>query len=280
MGVPNPSLELANRLRLKSLDSQFRAEVSQGLNCSPFEAECVLQVVKEVFFPFLDVAGGKAPPGKITLVAVAADEPAGKPLSDCRKVTVCLTVHRGESDDQLLIKQGATAFRRARIAELCDEALSQDGLLTREDLAYRIFFVSPRTISRDLNWLRAQGTTVVLRSTRHDIGPVLTHRTQIVQLALQGKTTVEICNILRHSPEAVANYLATFVRCAQLHEQKLEVGQIAFLLRRGPSLVRQYVELYEACRGDKNQAYHLEKLLNLGQVRREKKAARGGRHHG
>jgi hypothetical protein len=280
MGVPNPKFELTERLRLKSLDSQFRAEVSQGLNCSPFEAECVLGVVKEVFFPFLDEAAAKGPPGKITLVAVAADEPAGKLLAECRKVSVCLTVHRGELDDQLLIKQGPTAFRRARIASLCDEALSQDGLLTREDLAYRIFFVSPRTISRDLNTLRAAGESVILRSTRHDIGPVLTHRTQIVQLALQGKTTTEICNILRHSPEAVANYVATFVRCAQLHQQQLEVGQIAFLLRRGPSLVRQYLELFEACRGDKNQSYHLDKLLNLGQLPEEKKTAPGGRCHG
>jgi hypothetical protein len=283
MGVPNPKVEAANRLRLKSLDNQFRAEVSQGLNCSPFEAECVLQVVKEVFFPFLDDSGAKAPPGKITLVALAADEPAGKALADCRKVAVCLTVHRGDTDDELLIRQGPTAFRRARIADLCDEALSQDGVLTREDLAYRIFFVSPRTISRDLKWLRAQGTTVALRSTRHDIGPMLTHRTQIVQLALTGKTTVEICNILRHSPEAVANYLATFVRCAQLHEQKLEVGQIAFLLRRGPSLVRQYLALLEECRADKNQTYHLEKLLSLGSAsrrEREKKAPAGERRHG
>jgi DNA-binding CsgD family transcriptional regulator len=280
MGVPNPTLELVNRLRLKLLDSQFRAEVSQGLNCSPFEAECVLQVVKEVFFPFVDEAAAKAPPGKITLVAVAADEPAGKPLSECRKVAVCLSVHRGESDDRLLIQQGATAFRRARIAALCDEALSQDGLLTREDLAYRIFFVSPRTISRDLNWLRAHDRTVILRSTRHDIGPVLTHRTQIVRLALEGKTTSEICRILRHSPEAVANYLATFVRCVQLQAQQLEVGQIAFLLRRGPSLVRQYLELFDACRGDKNRAYHLDKLLNLGPQRRGKKSVPGGRRHG
>jgi hypothetical protein len=99
-------------------------------------------------------------------------------------------------------------------------------------------------------------------------------------LALAGKTTSEICNILRHSPEAVANYLATFVRCAQLHEQKLEVGQIAFLLRRGPSLMRQYLELLEECRHDKNQAYHLNKLLNLGQTQRGKKSAAGGRRHG
>jgi hypothetical protein len=280
MGVPNPKRDLNARLQLKSLDSQFLAEVSEGLNCSPFEAECVLGVVRDVFFPFLDQASAKAPPGKVTLVAVAADEPAGKSLTDCRKVAVCLTLHRGEVDDRLLVGQGPAAFRRARIADLCDEALSQDGLLTREDLAYRIFFVSPRTITRDLNWLRTQGTCVALRSTRHDIGPVLTHRTQIVELALDGKTTSEICQILKHSPEAVANYLGTFVRCAQLHEQQLEVGQIAFLLRRGMSLVRQYLELLDAARGDKNRTYHLEKLLNLGEGRREKKSAHGGRRDG
>ena len=53
-----------------------------------------------------------------------------------------------------------------------------------------------------------------MRSTLHDIGPVLTHRTQIVRLALQGKTTSQICQIMHHSPEAVANYLSTFTRCA------------------------------------------------------------------
>ena len=69
-------------------------------------------------------------------------------------------------------------------------------------------------------------------------GPVLTHRTQIVRLALQGKTTTQICQIMHHSPEAVANYLSTFTRCAQLADKKMQVGQIAFLLRRGPSLIK------------------------------------------
>ena len=51
-------------------------------------------------------------------------------------------------------------------------ALSQGALLTREDLAYRVFFVSPRTISRDLNILRrtTPGLMIPLRSTVHDNG--------------------------------------------------------------------------------------------------------------
>jgi hypothetical protein len=281
VAIPNPLKELGGRLSLKSLDSQFSAELQHGLNCSPFEASCVVQLFKEIYAPFLAESAVKAPPGRITLVCVADDEPAGKPLVDCRKVSVSLALHRGDCDDQLLLHQGPTAFRRARIPDLCQEALSQDGLLTREDLAFHVFFVSPRTISRDLAALRQQKVPVPLRSLKHDIGPVLTHRTEIVQLALQGKTTAEICQIMKHSPEAVANYLSTFIRCAQLQEQRLEVGQIAYLLRRGPALIRQYLALLERCQTDKNMAYHLAKLLTLGRcLGAEKKSAAARRHHG
>jgi DNA-binding NarL/FixJ family response regulator len=97
------------------------------------------------------------------------------------------------------------------MVEICQEALSQGGLLTAEDLAYRVFFVTPRTISRDLTALRQAepGVMIPMRSTVHDLGPVLTHRTEIVRLALEGKTTSEICTALRHSPRAVANYPAS-----------------------------------------------------------------------
>lgn len=266
MGIRNRQREVVERLSCKTLDARFLAEIGSGLNCSPFEAEAVLDVVREVYFPFLDSATNQAPPGKITLVAVAADEPGGKPVAACEKQTVCLTLHRGKQDDQLLHQQGPLAFRRARIADLCQEALSQGGLLTCEDLAYRVFFVTPRTITRDLTALRQSEPqrVIPLRSTLHDIGPVLTHRTQIVRLALQGKTTSQICTIMHHSPQAVANYLSTFARCVQLKRREMEVGQIAFLLRRGAGLVRRYLELLTECEADKNMTYHLDELLRLG----------------
>ena len=100
----------------------------------------------------------------------------------------------------------------------------------------------------------------------HDIGPVLTHRVQIVRLALEGKTTSQICQILRHSPAAVSNYLSTFTRCAQLAQEKLQAGQIAFLLRRGRGLIERYLELLQECRRDQNLAYHLEEFLQIGRV--------------
>ena len=195
MGVRNRKREVLERLDSKTLDARFTTEIQQGLNCSPFEAEAVLDVVKEVYFPFLAAEAPQAPPGKITLIAVAADEPAGKPVADCKKQTVCLTLHHGKIVDHLIHQNGPAAFRQARMLDLCQQALSQGALLTSEDLAYRVFFVTPRTISRDLKVVRRAHPNVLIpmRSTLHDLSPVLTHRTQIVRLALQGKTTSQIC---------------------------------------------------------------------------------------
>jgi DNA-binding CsgD family transcriptional regulator len=281
MGVRNRRREVLDRLDSKTLDARFTTEIQQGLNCSPFEAEAVLDVVKEVYFPFLAAEAPQAPPGKVTLIAVAADEPAGKPVAVCRKQTICLTVHRGQLDDHLIHDNGPAAFRQARLLDLCQQALSQGALLTSEDLAYRVFFVTPRTISRDLQVVRRAHPNVLIpmRSTLHDLGPVLTHRTQIVRLALQGKTTSQICQIMHHSPEAVANYLSTFTRCAQLAQHKMQVGQIAFLVRRGPSLVQAYLDLLAECQRDRNMEYHLNELLRIGSCGGEKKIARGRSAH-
>jgi hypothetical protein len=276
MGSKRPKRSEVDRLSIKTLDDQFLTEVQKGLNCSPFEAEAVLSVVREVFAPLMGTHTSGAPPGTMSVIAVDADEPAGKPLALCRKRTVSLLVHRGAEDDRLLQNAGPDAFRRARIPDLCQQAFSQDALLTREDLAFRILFVSPRTISRDLQTLRAADpdSPIPLRSTVQDIGPVLTHRVQIVQLALQGKTMTQICQRMHHSPAAVANYLSTFIRCAQLHQKEMAPSQIAFLLNRSRGLIDSYLDLLAECSKDKTLAYHLEEMLVLGRVKKTTRSTR------
>jgi len=85
MGVRNKKREELKRLDSKTLDARFLNEIRNGLNCSPFEAEAVLEVVKEVYFPFLDEQSVKAPPGKVTLIAVSADESPRKRKFVCQK---------------------------------------------------------------------------------------------------------------------------------------------------------------------------------------------------
>lgn len=88
-------------------------------------------------------------PGKLTVIGVCADEPAGKPIAACTKRVVWLTLHRGATDDQLLRLKGAAAFWQARIPDLCQEALSQGVLLTREDLGVSSFW-SPLALSSSI----------------------------------------------------------------------------------------------------------------------------------
>jgi DNA-binding NarL/FixJ family response regulator len=262
----------------KTLDARFKQVVREGLGCSPFEAEAVLDVVREVYGPYFSESPSPPLPGCISLVAVDAEEPAGKPVEECEKRVVCLTLHRGVEDVHLMQEQGLSAYRHKKIPEICQEAMSQGALLTREDLAYHVFMVSLSTISRHLRELRRDAAfPLPLRSTRHDIGPLLTHRVQIVRLALEGKTTTQICTIMHHSPQAVSNYVSTFTRVAQLAERGMQAGQIAFLLRRGKGLVASYLELLEECRKDANYAYHLKELLDIAQQGGGKN--QGAAHH-
>ena len=275
MGVRRQARETLKRLEHKTLDARFLEIVQKGLGCSAFEAEAVLEAVREVYGPYMGTAPAEMLPGKVSLMAVDADEPPGKPVAQCQQRAVVVTVHRGVADDRLMQEQGIDGWRRSRLAEVCQEALSQGALLTREDLAHRIFFVGARTISRDLAALRREQPqpTIALRSMVQDIGPVLTHRMEIVQQALAGKTMTQICRATHHSPSAVANYLSTFVRCAQLARQGVQPTQIAFLLRRGRGLVEQYLELARAAEQDPNQADHLAALLEVG-WHEKKRAAR------
>jgi len=268
MGILNAKAELVSRLSDKTLEAQFLAIITDGLNCSPFEGRAVLSAVEEVYGPYLGAEGAKAPPGSISLIAVDADEPAGKPLAACLKRPVLLQLHRGPDDDRLLKEKGPSAFRRERLPALLQEALSQGALLTREDLAFRVFFCGTRTISRDLAALRAikpHPPALPLRGTVHDIGPVLTHRTQIVSMALDGKTMSEISLAMRHSPAAVANYLSTFTRVARLEREGLGSGQIAYLLGRGPTLVAKYLDLLGRCAGSAAWTQTLEQMLRPGE---------------
>ena len=65
---------------------------------------------------------------------------------------------------------GSAAFRQARIVDLCREAMSQGALLTREDPAYRIFFVNVRAVSRDLGTLRQAQPDAPIPPAQHGSG--------------------------------------------------------------------------------------------------------------
>ncbi len=104
------------RLDAKTLDSMFCRRIEEGANCSPFVSQAILGIVKEVFGLDPDDADHQLGLGQIKLLVVDASEPAGKPLDQCQKVTVRLTLDDSQEDFQVRIERGVDGLRRAHSA--------------------------------------------------------------------------------------------------------------------------------------------------------------------
>jgi hypothetical protein len=242
--INNSNLYRWSRLAAKSLDRQFVNEIIHGLNCSPFEAEAVLESVYRVFGDYFD-SSENLKPGQIRLPVISIEAQSNQRLSDAKQVTVTLTLIDDQEDLPIRKQFGVAGLRRHRIQRICQQALDQGGLLTVEDLAYRIFNCGTRTICRDLQYFRDNDTFIALRSTVKDIGRTLSHRVLIIKHWAKGKEYSEISRDTSHSLKAVQNYVDKFKRTIALCDSGYNVTKISFLLRLSAALVEEYIDLYQ-----------------------------------
>jgi hypothetical protein len=242
--INNSSLQKWDRLKQKQLDTQFVNSLIQGMNCSQFEAKAILNAVYETYQPFFDNSGSMKP-GQILFEVVSVDNGAQKKLSECKMVSVVLTLDAGEEDLQVKEHQAVKGLRRHRLQRIVNEAFQQGGLLTVEDIANRLLNCGERTICRDIKALKDQGILLPLRSTIRDMGKSITHRALIVKQWLAGKEYTEIARATHHSVAAVANYIDKFKRVVCLAKNNYEIKTIAFLVKLSPSLTQEYYDLYQ-----------------------------------
>src|SRR5437868_4990237 len=130
--INNSSLQKWDRLRQKQLAQQFINEIIHGMNCSPFEAQAILETVLRVFRPYYE-SNGALRPGQLSFSVVSQKAPPNVALKDCRMETVVLTLDAGEEDLMIKKQSGVEALRRHRLERICREAFQQGGLLTLED---------------------------------------------------------------------------------------------------------------------------------------------------
>ena len=264
------------RLDAKSLDNLFRRRIELGANCSPFVSGAILQTVRDVFPLSPDDTDNALGLGQIKLLVVAATEPAGKSLEQCQKVTVTLSLDAGPEDLQIRLAYGVDGLRRARLLRMAGEAREQGGLLSYEDLAYRLFNCGVRTIVRDVRALRRRDLEVPSRGQQQDIGPGQTHRVQAVRLYLQGLEANEIARRLYHTLAAIENYVTTFARVALLINRRYGDDEIAFVIRRSSVLVGAYRRLYDEFKHQRSAGRRLGEIL----ARVDKSAAEFGQKGG
>jgi hypothetical protein len=249
------------RLDAKTLDSMFRRRIEEGANCPPFVSQAILSIVKEVFGLNPDDPDHQLGLGQIKLLVVDASERSGKPLDQCQKVTVQLTLDDAQEDFRVRLEHGVDGLRRARILRVTAEARDQNGLLSYEDLAFRLFNCGVRTIVRDVNALRQRGVEVPSRGQQQDIGPSQTHRVQAVRLDLTGMEANEIARRLYHTLGSIENYVTTFARVAFLAGKGYGDDEIAFVMRRSSPLIAAYRKLLDEFRDNPATQRRLAEIL-------------------
>ena len=109
-----------------------------------------------------------------------ADEPAGKPIKDCRIIPVNLTLYR-HTDWKIKAKLGIPALREYLAARLSEEAHHQGGLLSQADLV-EILIVDKSTVKRIVKRIKARGGSIPTRGEIKDIGPGISHKARIIEL--------------------------------------------------------------------------------------------------
>lgn len=240
--INNTSLQRWERAKAKSLDQQFLQEMKDGLNCSRFEAQGILDKVHEVFAPLLS-ASYRLHPGQVLVSVVDASAPAGASLAEASQRLVRLTLDGGEEDLEIRRRGGVNTLRQHRLDRMAEEAFQQGGLLTLEDLA-KLFNCGVRTLVRDLAQLRQRGIEPPLRSRVRDMGRAVTHRRQIVEQWLRGREYSDIARDQYHSVASVARYVDQFKRCAHLFEEAFDLNTVAFLVGISVSLAGQFHKLW------------------------------------
>jgi hypothetical protein len=229
-----------DRLQAKSPEEAIIERISRDFNLAPFMARTQFEQMHRYFEQYL---GLERDVGQMTFLAVSDDTPPGRPIAECKRVAINLTLDC--ADDLEALRGGVAALRCSKIQRLTREAQEQGALLTQEDLA-RLLCTSRSTIKRDIAQLRSAGVDVPTRGQIKDIGKGISHKGRIVEDWLAGYTFSQIKHRRWHSIASIERYCTDLQRTVRLHVRGLSVSEIRISTGLSERLIGEYLELYEA----------------------------------
>jgi biotin operon repressor len=227
------------RLQAKSPEEAIIERISRDFNLAPFMARTQFEQMRMYFEEYFEF---ERDVGQITFLALDGENPPGRPIAECKRVVVNLTMD--SPDDLEALRNGIAALRRSKIQRLTREAQEQGALLTQEDLV-RLLCSSRSTIKRDIAHLRTEGIDVPTRGQIKDIGKGISHKGQIVQDWLAGYTFSQIKYRRHHSISSIERYCMNFQRVVRLHERELNEADIRISTGLSERLIKEYLVLYE-----------------------------------
>ena len=231
----------ANRLLEKTMLHTIQVELQAGYDLSPVEAQVLARRVQQLVD---EQTGFARQPGQITYQAIAINEPPGKPLKECRKVPVHLTLI-ADGDVQVWVTKGQKSLRLLRVHRIIYEAPMQGGALSQEDVAC-ILGVSRKTIQRIFAYFRQQGQPLPSRGEIQDIGRGVSHKIPVIRRYAQDLSFSRISRELgKHGISSMARYLHHFALVMILEDRGLTPAQMQSVIGISENLIGQYQALYD-----------------------------------
>jgi len=236
------------RLKSKSVENSIINSIASDFNLTPILAEAYFKQIKNYFTTHSEL---KLTSGQVQYLAVDDREPASKPITLCKKVSVGLTLHNPDEDIDVYHKSGLRGLRQHRLLRITKEAIEQGALLSYEDIAF-LLTTSVVTIKRDIAYMRRNGLTIPSRGWRHDMGRGSTHKSQILELYFSGYMFSDIEKRTHHSQTAVKRYIQDFSKIILLHLNDFSVDQIRISTGFSNRLIGEYIALYDKFSKDNN----------------------------
>jgi biotin operon repressor len=240
------------RLQAKSPEEAIIEQISRDFNLAPFMARTQFEQMRRYFEQYFELVRDV---GQMTFLALSGDNPPGRPIAECKRVAVTLTLD--SPDDLEALHNSIAALRRSKIQRVTREAQEQGALLTQEDLA-RLLCSSRSTVKRDIAQLRAEGIDVPTRGQIKDIGKGISHKGQIIRDCLAGYTFSQIKQRRWHSTHSIERYCLDFQRVVRLHARGLSIADIRISTGLSERLIKEYLALYEEAGPDN---VHVLRLL-------------------
>lgn len=230
---------MVDRLMQRTEELCLIQNLNTRYNLSLAAAEKLSEELTEKYFSSVD----RLNDGEQWYTAIDISEPAGKPLKDCKRRRIKLTVNCIE-DLEIENEKGLAYVRFEKIARLAWQAYNQNALLTQEDIA-RILNMSVSGVKKIVSKHRKKGNLLPTRGNFHDIGPGVSHKYEAVRLFLRGMTLSEIAYRIHHSIWSVERYIKDFCTVFMAHCENYTPERIAHMTKLSLKLVKEYISLYE-----------------------------------
>jgi hypothetical protein len=245
----------ANRTLDKTFEKLLSLKLLSDYSLSPVEAQTLALDIKSQIDKSHNTLIKE---GEIFFTAVISDEPAGKPLIQCKTKQIKLNPYPAELIE--LFYKDHKLYNKLMVQRLCWEAIRQDCTLTQEDLS-RLLHCSVSTIRRIIAEYRRENIFIPTRGNYCDIGPGISHKTEAIKRYLKGYTLTEIARAMSHNPGSIERYIDDFslVYSAYICERYSPL-RISQMMRISEKLASEYISLYQLFKDNPDCHHRLEQI--------------------